>query len=170
MVGHGAKFEQKIEQAIAALLSHRSIEDAAREVGISANTLQRWIKEPEFQDELRKARQAVFTHAIGRLQDAAGAAVSSLLRIMMDMSTPAATRLRAIEMVLEQAAKAGEMEDFEGRLTRLERAASSASKSPKRSAELTWVSSRPLPDAATRPAQIDTTHIGIAATGGEVIE
>ena len=36
MLGHGAKFDQKMEQAIAALLSHRSIEEAAREVGISA--------------------------------------------------------------------------------------------------------------------------------------
>ena len=38
-----------MEQAIAALLSHRSVEEAARAVGISANTLLRWMKEPEFQ-------------------------------------------------------------------------------------------------------------------------
>ena len=50
MLGHGAKFDQKMEQAIAALLSHRSIEEAAREVGVSANTLSRWMKEPEFED------------------------------------------------------------------------------------------------------------------------
>ena len=51
MLGHGAKFEQKMQQAIAALLSHRSIEQAANEVGISSNTLQRWMKEAEFQAE-----------------------------------------------------------------------------------------------------------------------
>ena len=33
--GHGAKFERKQEEAIAALLSHRSIEEAAREVDAS---------------------------------------------------------------------------------------------------------------------------------------
>ena len=140
-------------------------------MGISANTLQRWIKEPEFQAETFEKRvKRLFSHAIGRLQDAAGAAVSSLLRIMMDSSTPAATRLRAIEIVLKQAAKAGEIEDLEGRLTTLERAAGSTSESPKRSADLSRVSSRPLPDAATRPAQIDAPRLESAATGEQVIE
>ena len=48
MIGHGAKFGRKMEQAIAALLSHRSLEAAAREVGVSVNTLQRWMNDPEF--------------------------------------------------------------------------------------------------------------------------
>ena len=33
MLGHGAKFDHKKEQAIAALLSHRNVEEAARAVG-----------------------------------------------------------------------------------------------------------------------------------------
>ena len=61
MVGHGAKFGQKMEQAIVALLSHRSIEDAAREVGVSANTLLRWMREPEFEEACRDARRTVFS-------------------------------------------------------------------------------------------------------------
>jgi len=32
MLGHGARFDQKMEPAIAALLSHRNVEDAARAV------------------------------------------------------------------------------------------------------------------------------------------
>src|ERR1039458_7906129 len=54
MVGHGAKFGHKVEQAIAALLSHRNVEEAARAVGISANTLLRWLKEPEFEAACRE--------------------------------------------------------------------------------------------------------------------
>ena len=38
----------KQEATIVALLSHRSIEEAARAVPISAKTLLRWMKEPEF--------------------------------------------------------------------------------------------------------------------------
>jgi hypothetical protein len=38
MLGHGAKFSQRMEQAIAALLSHRSVEEAARAVGIGTPT------------------------------------------------------------------------------------------------------------------------------------
>jgi len=48
MIGHGAKFGRKMEKAIAALLGHRSLEAAAREVGVSVNTLQRWMNDPEF--------------------------------------------------------------------------------------------------------------------------
>jgi hypothetical protein len=170
MVGHGAKFEQKMEQAIAALLSHRSIEDAAREVGISANTLVRWMKEPKFQAAFRDARRTMFSRAIGRLQDAAGAAATTVLKIMLDPNAPAPTRLRAAEVVLEQAAKAGEMERIEGRLARLEWAAGSASKSQKRSADFTWLSGTPLPDAATTPVQIEAPRLDAAETDEGVIE
>jgi hypothetical protein len=164
MLGHGAKFDQKMEQAIAALLSHRSVEDAAREVGITANTLLRWMKEPEFQAAYREARRRVFSHAIGRLQDAAGAAATTLLKIMVDPNAPAATRLRAIEIVLEQAAKAGEGDDIEERVAKLERTAGLARKSRKRPADITWLSATPRPGAATRPAQIAAPPPGTTET------
>ena len=54
MLGHGAKFDHKKEQAIAALLSHRNVEEAARAAGISPNTLLRWTKEPEFAAAYRR--------------------------------------------------------------------------------------------------------------------
>ena len=170
MLGHGAKFDQKMEQAIAALLSHRSIEDAAREVGVSANTLLRWMKEPEFQAACREARRTVFSHAIGRLQDAAGAAATTLLKIMVDLSTPAGTRLRAIEIVLEQAAKAGEMEDLDDRVARLEQAAGLAKKSRQRAVDFTHLSGPFLPDATTTPAQIEAPPLASAGNDEEVIE
>src|SRR5271155_5887942 len=45
MTGNGAKLRHKQEAAIVALLSHRSIEEAARAVPTSAKTLLRWLKE-----------------------------------------------------------------------------------------------------------------------------
>jgi hypothetical protein len=48
MTGHGSKFGRKQEEAIAALLSQRSQEDAARVAGIAPKTLVRWLKAPEF--------------------------------------------------------------------------------------------------------------------------
>jgi hypothetical protein len=44
MLGHGAKFGRKREEAIAALLSQRSVDDAARAVGVSTRTLLRWLQ------------------------------------------------------------------------------------------------------------------------------
>jgi len=41
VVGHGAKFGRKKEEAIAALLTQRNIEEAARTAGIGTQTLLR---------------------------------------------------------------------------------------------------------------------------------
>ena len=66
MRGHGSKFEMKIEEAIATLLVQRNMEEAARSVGVSASTLLRWMKEPEFDAEYRTARRNAFNQSIGR--------------------------------------------------------------------------------------------------------
>jgi len=48
MTGHGAKFGRKKEDAIVALLTHRTVEEAARAIKVATKTLLRWQKEPEF--------------------------------------------------------------------------------------------------------------------------
>jgi hypothetical protein len=158
MLGHGTRIDQKMEQAIAALLSHRSVEEAARAAGIGTNTLQRWMKKPEFKAAHREIRRTVLSHTIGRLQDAASAAATTVLKIMVDPNAPAATRLRAAEIVLDQAAKANEMEDIEDRVAKLEQTAGWTVKPPKCSADLVWLSATPLPDAAATQAQIAAPH------------
>jgi hypothetical protein len=120
MKGHGSKFGQKMEQAVAALLIQRNMEEAAKSVGISTNTLLNWTKVPEFDEAYRKARRDAFSQSISRLQQASGAAVSTLLKVMIDPATPAHTRVRAADSVLGHAAKAIEIEDIEVRLAALE--------------------------------------------------
>src|ERR1700675_962814 len=95
MTGYGEKFGCKKEDAIAALLSQRSVEDAARAAGISTKTLLRWLQMPEFQVAYRQARREAFGQATARLQQASGAAVSTLLKVMVDQNTPASTKVRA---------------------------------------------------------------------------
>ena len=53
---------------------------------------------------------------------AASAASSTLLKIMIDPNSPPSCRLRAADSVLSHAAKAIEIEDIEARLSELERA------------------------------------------------
>ena len=168
MIGHGAKFGHKVEQAIAALLSHRNVEEAARAVGISANTLLRWIKEPEFDAAYQDARRTAFSQSIARLQDASGAAVTTVLKIMLDTSAPAGTRLRAAEVVLERGAMAIEVEDLEARVAELERVTDSAKRSRKRSAVLAMSSIKALQGPATAPAQI-SAPLGSSETDGDDI-
>ena len=122
MTGHGAKLGHKKEAAIVALLSHRSIEDAARAVGVAPKTILRWLKEPDFDAAYRQARRDAFSQSVARLQQASGAAVSTLLKLMVDTNTPASTRARCADSVLSHTAKAIELDDIEARLTGLERA------------------------------------------------
>jgi hypothetical protein len=128
MTGHGEKFGRKKEDAIAALLAQPSVEHAARSIGIATRTLIRWQKLPEFQAALRQARRDAFSQSLARLQQASGAAVTTLLKVMVDPNTPASSKVRAADSVLDHSAKAIELEDIEARVAELERAAE-ASKS-----------------------------------------
>jgi hypothetical protein len=123
MKGHGTKFSHKMEQAIAALLSQRNHEEAARVAGIGVATLLRWQKLPEFQAAYRQARREAFGQSIARLQQGTSAAATTLLKTMIDSNTPASVKVRAAEAIFNHAAKAIEVEDIEARVAALERAA-----------------------------------------------
>jgi transposase-like protein len=123
MKGHGTKFGRKKEEAIAALLTQRNMEEAARAIGIGANTLLRWLQDSEFKDAYRKARRDAYSQAMARIQQASGAAVSTLLRVLVDPNTPASSKVRAADSILDHSAKAIEIEDIEARVSELERAA-----------------------------------------------
>ena len=126
MAGHGEKLGRKQEELIAALLSQRNIDEAARVAQVGARTLLRWLKLPEFQVAYREARRAAFGQSIARLQQASNAAVSTLLKVMVDPNAPASTRVRAADSVLDHAAKAIEIEDLDMRVSELEQAAAAA--------------------------------------------
>jgi|SRR5580658_4868496 hypothetical protein len=126
MRGHGAKFSRKMEEAVAAMLTQPNLESAAHASGVGTATLLRWQKLPEFQKAFREAKRAAFGQATSRLQQASSAAVSTLLKIMVDPSAPASTRVRAADSVLDHAKDAIEVEDIGLRVTALEQAAESS--------------------------------------------
>jgi hypothetical protein len=82
----------------------------------------RWLKLPEFQEAYREAKRAAFGQSIARLQHASSAAVSTLLKAMVDPATPPSTKVRAADSVLSHSAKAIEIEDLEARVAEVERA------------------------------------------------
>jgi hypothetical protein len=120
---HKGKFRRKKDEAIIALLSQRTIEDAARACNTPARTLYNWLKEPEFEAAYRAARRQAYGQSISRLQQGSTAAATTLLKVMVDVATPPSTRVRAAEAVLSHAAKAIEIEDLDVRLRELEAAA-----------------------------------------------
>jgi transposase-like protein len=123
MTGRSSAQGRKQEEAIAALLTQRNIEEAAREAGISVSTMLRWLKEPKFDKAYREARRAVFKQSVARMQQACGAAVTTLLKVMVDPTTPASTRIRAADSILDHSEKSIEIEDIEARVADLETAA-----------------------------------------------
>ena len=123
MKGHGAKFGRKKEQAIAALLQHRTVEDAAHALNISSKTLRRWQKDPEFEAAFRAEQRAAFKQTFGRLHQLSSAAVSILGKVMLEPGTPPATRVRAADSILDRTIKSIEIEELEARLSVLEQLA-----------------------------------------------
>ena len=82
------KLAPKQEGAIMALLTARNVEEAARSADVAPKKLYRWMKEPGFDADYREARRPAFRQSVCRLQQASSAAVSTLLKVMVDSSSP----------------------------------------------------------------------------------
>jgi hypothetical protein len=123
MAALSKKLGRKKEEAILALLQQRNVEEAARVAGISERTLDRWMQEPDFDAAYRAARRAAFSQSTARLQQMSSAAVTTLGKIMLDGSAPAASRVRAADSILNHGAQAIEIEDLEARVAEVERLA-----------------------------------------------
>jgi len=108
------------DKLVLALLQQPTLDKAAAAAGISTATAWRRTQDPEFQDQLRKARREAFSQSVGRLQQAGPAAVNTLLRVMADPAAAAASKVRAASQVLEISVRAMELDDLEGRIARLE--------------------------------------------------
>lgn len=129
MKGHGTKFGRKKEAAVAALLTHRNIEEAAKAVDLAPNTLLNWMKDPEFATAYRKARGAAVGQAIARLQQTTGAAVSTLQKLLLEAGTPPAIKGQVAKAVLMLAIKGVEVDDIEARVAALEQVAEASKES-----------------------------------------
>lgn len=121
MRGHGSKFPRKKQAAIAALLEHPTVREAAEAVKIGESTLLRWMQDPAFKAAYRSAKQQIVNHSITRLQQATGEAVDTLREIMKDKDKPPSPRVTAAKAILDIVFKAIEIEDIQSRLEDLER-------------------------------------------------
>jgi hypothetical protein len=127
MKGHGTKFPRKMEAVIAALLTQKNQEEAARVAGIHVKTLKRWKRLPEFMKEFRRVRWEAVEQTYARLQQNSGAAASVLLKLMADPETPPSARIRAAMVVIDLSREALDL-DIETRVLALERVAEESKK------------------------------------------
>src|SRR4051794_12460605 len=118
-----AKLNRKQEQAVAALLTHPTIAQAAKSIGIGETTLLRWLEDDGFRQAYQSARRECVEAAVGLLQKASGSAVAVLVSVMADTAKPGSVRISAARSVLDFAFKGAELLDMEVRLAALEEAA-----------------------------------------------
>ena len=121
MVGHGSKFPRKKLLAITALLTHGTIKDAARSVGLSENTLSRWLRNEEFQKSFYEAKRGLVEQATARIRNCMTEAVEVLRSIMNDSIAPCSSRVSAAKSLIEIGLKAEGVEELESRISALEK-------------------------------------------------
>ena len=117
------KLSDAQQRAIGALLTTRTIKDAAQSARVGRTTLFRWLREDEdFRRCLQAARRNALGQATARLQRMAVNSVDSLQQIIADDKSSTASRVSGIRATLDYAYRAIELEEIEERLTRIEEA------------------------------------------------
>ncbi len=94
-------FEPYHYRALAMLVAGRSIAQISEELGISDRTIQRWKNRPDFKDLLYEGVAKAYESAIAEIVSQALNACKKLNELIDDPSTPAKTRLTAIQIALE---------------------------------------------------------------------
>jgi hypothetical protein len=117
MAGHGEKLTRKQEQAVAALLTSRTVGQAARKVGISERTLRNWLADESFVRAFRAARKRILDHTIAQLQGASGRAVKTLIR-NLSCGKPSA-EIRAALGILDKGLVGAEIADLAAELEQI---------------------------------------------------
>ena len=104
---------------VAALVSHTDIHAASKAAHIGRTTAHRWLKQPAFQEELTRQRDAVLGEALANVRTHAARAVSELAALLGE--SDGRLRRLACNDILAHALKIRKAEDFEKRLKLLEK-------------------------------------------------
>jgi len=114
----GDRLPPRKKRAILALVEHGAVSRAADVVGVTRQTLYRWMREPLFRAELQAATGSQVAEASRRLDGLLMRAVDELERLL-DSESEHQRRL-AVDSILSHAARLRELVDIEERITVLE--------------------------------------------------
>lgn len=125
-MGSTAEQESKLtaqqQRAILALLSTKSVSEAAKQAKVGGRTLWRWLSDPVFRVHLAAAEADMLDAATRQLLQMQEGALATVQAIMQDAEAGAGVRLRAAQAVLDYLLKLRELRNVEQRLTALEMA------------------------------------------------
>ena len=114
------KDSRKADKLLQALMTHRTIAQAAKAAGLSERTAYDYLSQPQFQARYRQARDDVIRGLTNHLRERMNEAVDVIGEIMTDPENKAADRLSAAKAILDYKAKYNEQLDVLERLTALE--------------------------------------------------
>jgi hypothetical protein len=118
---HKNKKQRKVDEFIAALLTHPTLEAAAHAIGISRITAWRWLKDSDFLSRIREARREHIRQITSKLQASAQKSLDTLDELQSSAENES-VRLGAARVILEQSLRAADTEDVHLRLDILEQA------------------------------------------------
>jgi transposase len=110
------------ELAILHLLTSHSIEEAAERSRCSERTLRRWLQQPAFAAEFKKAKRILLDQAMDRLLRNADRCADTLVQLATNRKVTASARVRACVKVIELAVKTNAIAQVEERLSQVEAA------------------------------------------------
>lgn len=110
----------KAEVVIVALLSGRKLNDIAKDLGMSANTLRDWRRAEWFREQYDDAKKQLLDGTINKLRSAGNDAVDLLHEVVRNKKMATTPRVNAARSLLEVLLRAVETQDIVARLERLE--------------------------------------------------
>ncbi|GAB4402083.1 MAG: hypothetical protein Kow00123_12080 [Anaerolineales bacterium] len=105
---------------VGALMTTRTVAEAARVAGVGERTARRWLRLPAVQRALSEAQGEALKQATRRAVAAIGLAVDILQVIMADPGASAGARVSAARCILDAAARLTETAELADRVSRLE--------------------------------------------------
>jgi phage terminase small subunit len=110
----------KQQKLITSLLSGIAIIDASKDAGISEKTAHAWLKLPHVHAAYQEAQQTIFDETLRLLMSDVNDARLTLRTIMKDESAPHGNRVRAAQIIFEQAMSIHKMSELDQKIAALE--------------------------------------------------
>lgn len=112
-------FSKNKEAVLEALLISCSIKEAAIQANLTEQTIYRYLKDPDFSEQLASRRRQLANIALAGIQGRIESAVSRLDKLLNAESE--SVQLQAARTIMEYSIKIAEVQDLESRIAALEK-------------------------------------------------
>lgn len=113
------KFTHKKEMALILLLDGYKHSEVASKIGVTERTIQRWLKESEFQKRLAQGREDIYKQGMDSLRETFSKAVKKVSELLDSQSEK--TSLKAAELIISLNREINEKQDLGSLVGELEK-------------------------------------------------